>query len=84
MADLPAVLLQIRDGIARNAYPNETAVRTQIVQPILERLGWPIYDPERVCNEYLLKLKTTTRRIDLALCVSHRSPRCIIELKATD
>ena len=83
MADLPGVLTQIRDGISRNAYPNETAVRTQIVQPILETLGWPVYDPEKVCNEYRLRLKTTTRRIDLALCVSNRNPRCIIELKAT-
>ena len=35
----------IRDGIARNAYPNETAVRTQIVQRILHELGWNVFDP---------------------------------------
>ena len=76
--------MQIRDGIARNAYPNETAVRTQIVQRILHELGWNVFDPDKVCNEYTLKLKTTSRRIDLALCVKNRNPRCIIELKSTD
>ena len=84
MQSLADVLARIRDGVARNAYPNETAVRTQIVQRVLHELGWDVFDPDRVCNEYTLKLKTTTRRIDLALCVSNRSPRCIVELKSTD
>lgn len=84
MAELTGVLLQIRHGISRRAYPNETAVRTQIVQRILHELGWNVFDPDKVCNEFTLKLKTTSRRIDLALCVSNRNPRCIIELKSTD
>ena len=74
----------IRDGIARNAYPNETAVRTQIVQRILHELGWNVFDPDQVYNEYPLKLGRTSRRIDLALCVKDRKPRCIVELKSTD
>ena len=84
MADLAGVLARIRDGISRNAYPNEAAVRNQIVQRILHELGWDVFDPDKVCNEYTLKLKTTSRRIDLALCVKNRSPRCIVELKSTD
>ena len=84
LSSLATVVTQIRDGIAKSAYPNETAVRTQIVQRILHALGWDVFDPDKVCNEFPLKLKTTTRRIDLALCVSGRNPRCIIELKATD
>ena len=83
-SNIHKVLAQIRDGISRGAYPNETAVRTQIVQRILHELGWDVFDPDKVCNEFPLKLKTTTRRIDLALCVSGGKPRCIIELKATD
>ena len=54
MTELRAVLIEIRDGIARNAYPNETAVRTQIVQRILHELGWNVFDPDQVCNEYTL------------------------------
>ena len=75
LADLAAVLIQIRDGISRNAYPNEAAVRNQIVQRILHELGWDVFDPDKVCNEYTLKLKATSRRIDLALCVKNRNPR---------
>ena len=84
MTDLEGVIGRIRSGISRSAYPNETAVRTQVVQPILHALGWDVYDPDRVCAEYTLKLKAATRRIDLALCVSDRNPRCIIELKSME
>lgn len=84
MADLQDVLREIRDGIARNANPNETAVRTQIVQRILHELGWNVFDPDQVYNEYPLKLERKSRRIDLALCVKDRKPRCIVELKSTE
>ena len=47
-------------------------------------LGWDFYNPDQVCLEYTLKLKTATRRIDLALCVSNRNLRCIVELKSTE
>lgn len=82
MDELIAFVCRVRDGIARDAYPNETAVRSQLVQPILERLKWPVYDAAKVCHEYSLKFRNATRRVDLALCVSAGgSPRCIIELK---
>lgn len=81
--DLTTVLRTIRGGIARKAYPNETSVRTQIVQPILAALGWDVFDPDQVCDEFPLTMKGTTRRIDVALCVSNRNPRCIMELKST-
>ena len=82
MDELIDFVCRVRDGIARDAYPNETAVRSQLVQPILERLKWPVYDAAKVCHEYSLKFKNATRRVDLALCVSAGgSPRCIIELK---
>ncbi len=83
MTDIAKVIEKIRRGISQNKYPNETAVRTQVIQPVLHALGWDVYNPDHVCAEYSLKLKTTTRRIDLALCVSNRNPRCIIELKST-
>ncbi len=83
MPELESVIQTIRSRLSRGAYVNETMVRTQIVQPILQGLGWDVYDPDKVCDEYSLRLKTTTRRIDLALCVSNRNPRCIVELKST-
>ena len=54
------------------------------MQRILHELGWNVFDPDKVCNEFSLKLEKKTRRIDLALCVSNRNPRCIIEPKSTD
>ena len=74
MLDLATVLGTIRRRILQNAYPNETAVRMEIVQSILHALGWNVYDPEQVWAEYSLRLKKTTWRIDLALCVSNRNP----------
>ncbi len=85
MIDLASVLKRIRVGIRRNAYPSEAAVQNQIVPPVLQALGWDVFDPEKVVPEYQLRLKTgaAPRRIDLALCVSDRNPRCIVELKST-
>ena len=81
--NLGDILARVRNGISSNSYPNETAVRTKIVQPILEALGWDVYDPELVRDEFSLKLKNRTKRIDIALCSSHGNPRCIVELKTT-
>ena len=81
MAHLSEVLNRVRGGVSSNSYSNETAVRTQIVLPILQRLGWDIFDPATVRNE--VTLKPTARRVDIALCALGNKPRCIIELKAT-
>ncbi len=85
MDALISFLAQVREQFERNAYPNETAVRSQIVQPVLEKLGWPVYDAHMVHHEYPLKAKGSTRHVDLALCMPNGgSPRCIIELKGPD
>ncbi len=86
MSDLKGIVERIRSRVARNLYPNETAVRTQIVQPVLEVLGWDVYDPEKVCPEYPLRPESGSaapRPVDLALCAADRSPRCIVELRST-
>ena len=83
-SSLASVLTKIRERISKGAYPHETAVRNQIVRPILNELGWDVDDPQKVYDEYPLKLETTTRRIDVALCVAPGKLRCIIELKATN
>lgn len=90
MNELVTFVRHVRDGLERSAYPNEAAVRAQIVVPILERLGWPVHDATKVRHEYSLKFKdrtrsVRTRSVDLALCVpASDSPRCIVELKAPD
>ena len=83
MLDLVSLITQIRQKLVENAYPDEVAVRSQIVVPILQALGWSTWDPDKVSLEYKLKHKQFTRRVDLALIVNAGSPRCIIELKST-
>ena len=83
MNSLIKTLKEIRTGIERKSYPNEAAVRNQIFMRVLQDLGWEVFDPKRVVNEFNLRFKGSTRRVDLALCVEDGKPRCIVELKAT-
>ncbi len=82
MPDMRTLLDRIRHGISDGAYPNEAAVGSQIVLPLLRALSWDVTDPSFVRHQFPLPLKDTTRYVDLALCVSGSNPRYIIELKA--
>lgn len=71
------LLNRIRDGLSRGAYPNERAVSTSIVVPILRALGWDDSDPDQVMPEHA----TGRGRVDYALrCPPHR-PAAFIEVK---
>jgi len=74
-------LIEFLEKVRHREYPNETAVRSQIVQPILERLGWPVDDAGIVHHEYSLRHKNSSLRVNMALWVSPAKPRCIMELK---
>lgn len=82
MDALVAFVRRVKEGLARQAFQNETAVRSQIVLPILECLGWDIYDTATVSHEYALKVRDSTRRVDLGLLIPGRGLHCIVELKA--
>lgn len=71
------LLQRIRDGLARGAYPNERAVSTSIVVPILRALGWDDSDPEQVLPEHA----TGRGRVDYALRCPPRPPVAFIEVK---
>ena len=71
------LLQRIRDGLARGAYPNERAVSTSIVVPILRALGWDDSDPEQVLPEHA----TGRGRVDYALQCPPRPPVAFIEVK---
>jgi predicted type IV restriction endonuclease len=43
---------RIRAGLERGLYPNERAVSTSIVVPILRSLGWDDSNPAQVMPEY--------------------------------
>ena len=74
---------RIRVSLDRGAYPNEDSVRSQIVEPILRKLGWETSDPSEVRYGFQLNRGGTARRVDIALCVEKNKPSCIIEIKKT-
>jgi hypothetical protein len=71
------LLQRIRDGLSRGAYPNERAVSTSIVVPILRELGWDDSDPTIVKPEYA----TGKGRVDYALAPRAGSPAVFVEVK---
>lgn len=71
------LLNRIRDGLTRGAYPNERAVSTSIVVPLLRGLGWDDSDPEQVLPEHA----TGRGRVDYALRCPPHPPVAFIEVK---
>lgn len=55
---------------------NESSVSTSIVFPILQALGWDVFNPTEVAPEYAVK----NRRVDFAL-LHHGKPAVFIEVK---
>lgn len=68
---------RIRASIGAGQFINEASVGTGIVLPILQELGWPVFDPQIVSPEFTLE----GRRVDYALCHPPTKPAAFIELK---
>ena len=77
MTALADVLVGIRDRMSRGQYPNEASVCTGIVLPILQELGWPVFDPQIVAPEFTVE----GRRVDYALCHPRSKPIVFVEVK---
>lgn len=74
---MESLIDRIRSGLERGLYPNERAVSTSIVVPVLRALGWDDSDPAQVMPEY-----TNPRgRVDYALSPSRNSPAVFVEVK---
>lgn len=74
---MESLIDRIRAGLEGGLYPNERAVSTSIVVPILRALGWDDSDPAQVMPEY-----TNPRgRVDYALSPSRNSPAVFVEVK---
>lgn len=74
---MESLIDRIRAGLDGGLYPNERAVSTSIVVPILRALGWDDSDPAQVMPEY-----TNPRgRVDYALSPSRNSPAVFVEVK---
>ena len=74
---METLLNRIREGLTRGAYPNERAVSTSIVVPILRGLGWDDSDPDQVLPEHA----TGRGRVDYALRCPPHAPVAFIEVK---
>ena len=61
---LVAIVQQIQSRLKTGQFVNEAAVSQGAVLPILQALGWPIFDAQIVCPEYTIEGK----RVDFALC----------------
>lgn len=75
---LGSILNRVRAKLEAKGYPNESAVREAIVLPVLQQLGWDIFDTDSVRREYPVR----TRRVDYALFAGERHPSLLVEVKA--
>lgn len=74
---LEETIARIQQGIRRGAFSNEAAVSQGIVLPILNALGWSVFDPGVVTPEYPVE----GGRVDLALCARPDQPSVFVEVK---
>lgn len=74
------VIKQVCDSIEAGHFVNESAISTGIVLPILQGLGWPVFNPAIVTPEYTVG----KGRVDFALRDMSGKPRIFLEVKMFD
>ena len=67
----------IRDKLAKRAFPSEAAVSKHIVLRLLKALAWPISNRQIVHPEY----SVGGGRVDFSLCYPESRPQVFIEVK---
>ena len=68
---------RVRDGLRRGSFTSEAAVSQGILLPILNELGWPVFNTTIVIPEYSVE----GRRVDYALCHPENRPAVFVEVK---
>ena len=71
------VVEDVQYRLRAGQFTNEASVSQSAVLPILDALGWQIFDSQQVCPEYTLE----GRRVDYALCHHTGKPDVFIEVK---
>lgn len=71
------VIRQICDSIKAGHFVNENSISQGIVLPVLQNLGWPIFNPAIVTPEYTVG----KGRVDFALRDMNGKPRIFLEVK---
>jgi hypothetical protein len=74
---LETTLTDITTRLRQGRFPNERAISQGIVLPVLQELGWDIWDTTVVWPEY----QTGEGRADFALCHPASKPAIFIEVK---
>ncbi len=75
--NLQPVLKEIVTKLERGGFSSEASVSQGVVLPILNALGWPVFDTSIVTPEYSME----NRRVDFALCHPPSKPVIFIEVK---
>lgn len=68
---------EVKKGLTQGLFTSEAAVSQGIVLPILNALGWPVFNTSIVIPEYSL----SGNRVDFALCHPENKPAVFIEVK---
>ena len=74
---LDETISQVQENLRKGRFPSEAAVSTGAVLPILNALGWQVFNPSVVTPEYTVE----GRRVDFALCRSNGQPVVFLEVK---
>ena len=74
---LEETISQVQENLRKGNFPNEAAVSTGAVLPLLNALGWPVFNPSVVTPEYAVE----GRRVDYALRRSNGLPVVFLEVK---
>ena len=75
--DLQEQLDRLRNAIRQGTFRSEAAVSQGVVLPILNALGWPVFNTAVVTPEFSLE----GRRVDFALCHPENQPAVFVEVK---
>ncbi|MCH8488102.1 MAG: type I restriction enzyme HsdR N-terminal domain-containing protein [Candidatus Cyclonatronum sp.] len=67
----------VQIGLRQGSYTSEASVSQGIILPVLNQLGWPVFDTSVVVPEF----SVANRRVDFALCHPRNKPAVFIEVK---
>ncbi|MCC6486660.1 MAG: hypothetical protein IT364_04105 [Candidatus Hydrogenedentes bacterium] len=75
--ELERLLGRIRESITQGKFQNEAAISQGVILPILQCLGWPVFDTQIVSPEF----RVEGTRVDFALCRGENRPLVFLEAK---
>lgn len=67
----------IKSNIRKGSFTSEAGVSQGVVLPILDKLGWPVFNTSIVTPQFSLE----GRRVDYALCHPEKRPAAFVEVK---